>query len=400
MNPRRLDTMLAAVMVTGIYVVVEPAPFDLLILMLGGLLLVSRRLSMPRAAAAPGALLGLFVVTNLLSLVFSRDLPRSLFFFAVTGYLVVLWAILVAAQGVGRERTSDAILRGYAIGGTVTGALGVVAYLGAPVIGPMMAPNGRLYGLFKDPNVFGAYLAPVAVIAVYHLIAVPGARRLPWLGALAASGAAVFLTFSRGAWGNLGVALAVFFFLFTFADGLGRSWWRTFVFFPPVALLLSVLAIQLLSVDGISNMFEMRFGMQSYDDLRFRIQGEAVSVALLNPLGLGPGMTEKTFSVAAHSTYVRSLVEHGFLGLFSIVALVFASIIRSVWFAVFAAVQQDRLRFAVTAAALCGMAVESAVIDTIHWRHYWVFLAMAWAPTPHRQRSASSSSRRPPSPHR
>lgn len=400
MTPRRLDTLLAAVMVTGIYVIVEPAPFDLFILVLGGLLLLSRRLSMPRAALAPGVLLALFVVTNLLSLVFSRDLPRSLFFFAVTGYLVVLWAILVAAQGVGRERTSDAILRGYAIGGTIAGVLGVVAYLGAPVIGPIMAPNGRLHGLFKDPNVYGAYLAPVSVIAIYHLIAVPDARRLPWLGALAASGAAVFLSFSRGAWGNLGVALAVFFFLFTFADGLGRSWWRTFVFFPPVALLLGLVAIQLLSVDAISNMFEMRFGMQSYDDLRFRIQAEAASVALQNPLGLGPGMTEKTFSVAAHSTYVRSLVEHGFLGLFSIVALVLVSIARSVWFAVFAAVQQDRLRFAVTAGVLCGMAVESAVIDTIHWRHYWVFLAMAWAPTPRRQRAAVSSTRRPPSPRR
>lgn len=379
---RPTDKLLAAVMATGIYVVVEPAPFDLFIVLAAGVLLLSRRLFVPRSTLLPIALLSLFVVANVVSLVFSRDMGRSLFFMAVTLYLVGLWFILVAAQGWGKARTTDAILKGYAFGGALAAIFGVAGYLGAPVLGPLMAPDGRLHGLFKDPNVYGAYLVPVVLIAVYMLIAHRDASRPAWLAVLAGAGSAVFLSFSRGAWGNLGIGLAVFFFLFSFADGLGKTWWRTFVLFPPVLLLLAVVAVQLLSVDAVSNMFEIRFGMQSYDDLRFRIQAQAASVALEYPLGLGPGMTEKTFTVAAHSTYVRSLVEHGFLGLFSIVALVIVSILRSVWMAVYGVAQQDRLRFALVAGALCGMAVESGVIDTIHWRHYFVFLALAWAPAP------------------
>ncbi len=379
---RPRDHMLAFVMATGVYVVVEPAPFDVAILGVAVLLLLTRALHVPRTTTPAVGILFLFMMTNVISLVFSRDLTRSYIFLAVTAYLVLLWGIVVACQGAGRARASTALLHGYAIGGALASAAGVAAYLGAPIIGPIMAPDGRLHGLFKDPNVYGAYMVPVALVAMGVLIGQPHAKRLRWVAVLAVSTAAVFLSFSRGAWANFGVGVTVFFFLFTFADGLGRAWWRTVVLFPPVLLLLAIAAFQLLSVDAVSDMFSIRFGMQSYDNLRFEIQARATAVALQNPLGLGPGMTERTFTVAAHSTYVRALVEHGFLGLLSVLALMLTSAGRSVWMAVFATDLQDRLRFSVIAAALCGMAVESSVIDTIHWRHYWIFLGLAWAPTP------------------
>jgi hypothetical protein len=37
----------------------------------------------------------------------------------------------------------------------------------------------------------------------------------------------------------------------------------------------------------------------------------------------------------------------------------------------------DRLS-AVLVAAFCGMALEGAVIDTDHWRHFYLVMAMIW----------------------
>jgi hypothetical protein len=30
-------------------------------------------------------------------------------------------------------------------------------------------------------------------------------------------------------------------------------------------------------------------------------------------------------------------------------------------------------------AALCGILVNSAVIDSFHWRHFWIVVALIWA---------------------
>ena len=103
-----------------------------------------------------------------------------------------------------------------------------------------MAPDGRLYGLFKDPNVYGAYLVPAALFAAAQLVARRSRNNLLWLSVIAACLGAVFLSFSRGAWANLVVAVGLFFVLFTFADGLSKVWWRTAILIPPLLIGLAV----------------------------------------------------------------------------------------------------------------------------------------------------------------
>lgn len=379
---RLTDKVLAVVMMSGIYVVVEPAPFDAAILAAGLLLLASRQLRIPRSAGLGLVLLALFAMVNLVALPTMRDPSSGYRFLAITLYLLGLWVIIVAAQGRGGSATTEAMLWGYGVSGALAGASGVAAYLGAPIIGPLMVPDGRLHGLFKDPNVYGAYLVPAAVIAFAMLVGKARASRSFWFATLLASSGGIFLSFSRGAWGNLLVSATVFFLLFAFGERLGRRWWRTALFVPPLIVLVALATHQLLGIDAISDMFSMRLGMQSYDELRFATQARAVEAALHAPLGLGPGTTETTFGVAAHSTYVRTLAEHGFLGLALIVAFTLVSLGRAVWFSIYARAFDARLRACIIAASLCGMCLEAMVIDTIHWRHYWLFLAFAWGPSP------------------
>lgn len=381
------ERLMALLMATGMFVKIEPAPFDLGVIALGVLFLLTRRLRMPRTSPLVHVLLALVVASNLVSLVFAQNMTRAYVFLAVTLYLVLLWGLVVTSIGKRPSQMMQAILLGYAAGAALASVTGIAAYLGAPVLGPLMVPGRRLFGLFKDPNVYGAYLAPAAVFACAQVISKHGTARLLWLAILASCAGAVFLSFSRGAWINATIGVSVFFLLFTFADGLSKVWWRTIVLLPLALVLLAGLAWQLVSVDAIGEMFEVRVGYQQYDDVRFAIQERAVRTALHNPLGLGPGSTEGAFGRSAHSLYVRALVESGLLGAFSLFAFLFLSLGRATWIAVFSRSLEHRLRFAVIAGALAGALVESTVIDTVHWRHFWIFLGLAWAPMPPRRTS-------------
>jgi uncharacterized membrane protein YsdA (DUF1294 family) len=76
------------------------------------------------------------------------------------------------------------------------------------------------------------------------------------------------------------------------------------------------------------------------------------------------------------------LVENGLLGALSLFSFLLMTVGRAAWIAIYSRALEDRLRFAVIAGGLVGALVESTVIDTVHWRHLWIFLGLAWAPMP------------------
>lgn len=375
----RRNRLIAMVMCTGVYVSIEPAPIDIGLIALGGLTLASRgRITVPRSTAIPFLCLCAFCLSIPISLVGMHDPSLGYRDVATKALLLATWGVLVLVQGRGGARSTHAILEGFAIGGVLAAAVGIAAYLGAPGLGSSMIEHRRLMGMFKDPNVFGAYLVPVTLIITSRLIQREG-RRWIWCFALAVVIGGVFLSFSRGAWVNLAVALASFFALFTCADGLGRAWWRTFVFFPLGMVLLGAVVWKLVSVPEVAETFAWRFGMQGYDDERFAVQGQLLAQAIQHPIGFGPAGTQVISSRASHNLYIHVFVENGILGLTSLSAFLAASWVRSLWMAVSTLDFRDRLRFAVIGGALTGMLVESFVIGSLHWRHLWVFCALAWA---------------------
>ena len=373
------DVLVTMVMFTGVFVSIEPAPVDVGILAIGGLTLATGgRIRVPRSMGAPFLFLCAFYLSLPISLLGMHDPSLGYRDVVTKTLLVVTWGVLVLAQGRGGARTTEAMLRGIAVGGVLAAALGIAAYLGAPGLGSKMVVNRRLMGLFKDPNVFGAYLVPVALIATSRLIDPHGRRRWGWALGLAVAVGGVFLSFSRGAWVNLAVTFASFFALFTFADGLGRTWWRTFVFFPVLMVVLALAVWKLVSVPEVAETFAWRFGMQGYDDERFAVQGRLLAQAVQHPLGFGPEGTQVISDRASHNLYIHVFVENGILGLVSLTGFLAAAWLRSVWMAVSGLDFRDRLRFGVIAASLTGMLLESFVIGSLHWRHLWVFCALAW----------------------
>jgi hypothetical protein len=373
-----VHVMLAATVATGALVRWEPAPYDLAMLVTLGLGPLLVWPSLRASLALPGVLTVALLLANGASLVVAEDLRRGAAFLGVTAYLVLSFALIVGWLDRLGTSLARVLLHAYAVGALVGGAIAVAAYFGLLPGASLMLPKGRLQGLFKDANVLGAFMVPAVVLATARL-ASEGRSALRWAAVMLVGLVAVLLSYSRGAWINLATALVAYAGLRVVA-GRVRPTLGTVAGACLALGAVAALLVVVVDMPVVRDMLELRAGAQGYDDDRFGNQADAVALAWQHPLGLGPGATEGHLSISAHSLYVRSLVENGVLGLWATVGLVLASLARATWAALGRADDETQRLLAVVAAALAGVVVESAVIDTIHWRHLWLLLALAWVP--------------------
>jgi O-antigen ligase len=221
-------------------------------------------------------------------------------------------------------------------------------------------------------------MVPAVVLAVARL-AGDGRGALRWAAVLLVGLVAVLLSYSRGAWINLATGLCAYAGLRVLAGRVRPSLGTVM---GACAAFAGIAALFVVVIDqpAVRDMLELRASSQGYDDDRFGNQADAIALAWQHPWGLGPGATEGRLSISAHSLYVRAFVENGALGLWATVGLLLVSLGRATWAALGRGEGETQRLLAVVAAGLAGVVVESAVIDTIHWRHLWLLLALAWVP--------------------
>jgi hypothetical protein len=277
------------------------------------------------------------------------------------------------------------IMNGYAVAGLVSVIPGVLSYLNVIGHQDVLLRYGRPEGLFKDPNVFGPYMIPMLLWAIVRLQAgARGVARLWWLGVSASAVAGVFFSYSRAAWIGCAITVAVY-----FALQIATGGWTMRKVAGLAGILAAVaglaLGVGLLASSNaqVGRMLKMRLGtdgLQNYDyQQRFYTQRIAIETVQEHPMGIGPGQAEVDFTVATHSLYLRPLVENGLAGFLALIGLVLISTARSLRLALQTADAQWRPVFTLVAACLVGLLVNGMVIDTIHWRHMWLLVALAWA---------------------
>jgi O-antigen ligase len=129
---------------------------------------------------------------------------------------------------------------------------------------------------------------------------------------------------------------------------------------------------------GSLGFLEERAKLQNYDTSRFAAQSRGLSTGLEHPLGVGPGQFDVVSPVSSHSLYVRSLSEQGLFGLFTIIALIVATMTLAALNVI-----RGRDTYGISSAALlaawCGLVANSFVVDTLHWRHLWLVAGLIWA---------------------
>jgi O-antigen ligase len=324
-----------------------------------------------------------FAALNLVSSVEVIDPARAAGFLSITLYLAVL-ALWLTGYVVSPLR-SRVIARGYVFAAVTSALLGALALLVAFPGAELVVEDGRARAFFQDPNVFGPFLVPAALILIEELLAprLLRARRLMKAICLVAVTLGVLFSFSRGAWLNLALGAVVMFAVLS----LRRGGTRRAVAFLGVGLCVAVLVGGAVALSGSSNFLVERARPQSYDAERFGAQAVGLDAAEQYPLGAGPGQFEQIAPISAHSTYVRVLAEQGLAGLVTLAALLLFTL-----GAAFRNALLGRDTYGIGSAALLGawtgILANSFFVDTLHWRHLWLVAALIWAGSMRRRTAA------------
>ena len=127
-------------------------------------------------------------------------------------------------------------------------------------------------------------------------------------------------------------------------------------------------------------MFRQRASFdQSYDEGRFGRFGRHIlgaDMALDLPFGIGPLQFHHYFPEDTHNSYLNAFMSGGWISGVCYPALVFLTVVVG-FRHVFVRVPWQRAYLAIFSAFL-GTVGENFVIDTDHWRHFWLMLGAMW----------------------
>lgn len=358
----------------------EPSPSDIgiAVLIVAGFL--CGNLQWDRSLTLPLILLGLFVMANFVSLCYAVDLEEGARYFAITLFMLVSWMFVVGVLMKHQERGLRSLMSAFTVGGVVSSLLAILCYFDLAPFGDWLLFFDRIKGFFKDPNVFGPYLVVVAIYALHRLqMGESFTRKLWWLASCLVSTLGVLLCYSRAAWINYTVTLPVFLWLILIANRAGSAMRRNLICLV-VVLIVGAAVAYAMTIPQVSEVAMYRADIQDYDTGRFATYHAAMQLGLNNPLGVGPGQSALWVGYATHNLYLRAFSENGVIGFASLTAFILLTLVRSLTLSQRASSRFQRSMFALVAAAICGAIINSMAIDTLHWRHLWLLLAIGWMP--------------------
>lgn len=239
----------------------------------------------------------------------------------------------------------------------------------------------RARGTFKDPNVFGAALVPAMTFLAWIML-----RERPLRALLAAAIAlplaiGLLISFSRGAW--VSAALAVLLLAWVvFVRSRRHSDFQRFgvvVMIGTLGLLVALGAA--IQAPKVRALLEQRANMdQSYDqgpEGRFGGQEKARRLILDQPLGIGTHtFRDVHHPEEPHNVYLTMFLNAGWLGGLLYIASVVGTVMAGLWMSLRNGYLQGPMVVASTSFA--ALAFEGIIIDSDHWRHFFLVMALVW----------------------
>lgn len=384
-NPQLAAIQLAGswLMALGVFlsgfVISEPAPYELLMACQVALWFLFG-LKISRAVAPLLALLMLFNIGGLLALTMLRDILTEQVLYVAVSIFLALTAVFYAAAIEDRHQRLALIFRAWVAAGIITGLLGILGYFHAFPGADVFTRYDRAMGAFQDPNVFGPFLVVPTLYLMYGLLKGGLAGALPRVIGLLVLTLAVFLSFSRAAWGLFLFCAIALVFVMLLKE-------RTNAFRLKI-LLLSLAAVGAMVValvialqsDKVRDLFETRAQLvQDYDGGhlgRFERHRVGFVLAMERPLGIGPMMFGRIFPEDEHNIWLKSLMTYGWIGFVSYISLVVWTVVMG-----FRLLLHDRPwqpYLMIGWIALLGHMLIGTVIDTDHWRHFYLLLGIVW----------------------
>ena len=360
------------------FVMSEPAPYELIMaaqiavwFLLG--------LSLSRTVGLLLAMLLVFNVGGLLSITVMKDMTGGPMYAAVSIFLAMT-SVFYAAVIEGRHQRLALIFKAWVAAAILTAILGILGYFHAFPGAGMFTRYDRAMGAFQDPNVFGPYLiAPILYLMHRLLTGRLVQSPLPVAGLLVLV-LGVFLSFSRAAW-----ALLAFSGLMLIVIMLLKE--RTAAFRIKI-LALSITALMLLAValavalqfDQVADLFTTRAKLvQDYDGAhmgRFQRHKIGFLLSMEHPLGIGPMQLGRMYGEDEHNIWLKCLTTYGWLGLVTYVTMIVWTLAAGFRYLLRDRPWQPFLMIGWI--VILGHCLIGNVIDTDHWRHFYMLLGVVW----------------------
>jgi hypothetical protein len=361
-------------------VFIEPSPYEVVTLLTAILFFAT-------GVHLPLVLMPLVVLLIVLNIGYSIGAIPLLDQSDVFGWIATSWymavTVILFAMVLSEDTAArlNMLRRGLIIGAMIAALLAVSGYFNlVPGGHDLLTLYERARGTFKDPNVLGAFLILPALFLLQNVVAARLRIAIRSAIAFGIVGLAILLAFSRAAWGGL-ILTSAFMLALMVLTSTSRGERSRIVTMTVVAALVGALLVTvLLSFDSVSGLFRQRASFdQSYDEGRFGRFGRhllGAEMALDLPFGIGPLQFHHYFPEDTHNSYLNAFMSGGWISGVCYPALVLLTIIFGFRY-VFVRVPWHRTYLAIFSAFLATVG-ESFVIDTDHWRHFWMILGALW----------------------
>lgn len=360
------------------FVIAEPAPYEVFMAVLIGLWFLFG-LKISRAVAPLLALLILFITGGLLSLTVMRDLATAPMYMAVSGFLA-LTAVFYAAIIEARHERLKLIFDAWVAAGVLTSLLGILGYFGAIPGAQNFTLYDRAKGAFQDPNVFGPFLVAPSLYLMYRLLTERITTAAPRAVAILIMALGLFLSFSRAAWALYLFGTCALVLVMLLKERTGAFRLKILVLALGGALLMITALVVALQIPQVADLFSNRTQLvQDYDGGhlgRFDRHKIGFLMSMEKPLGIGPMVFSNIFPEDEHNIWLKCLTSYGWLGFVCYVTLITWTVTMGFRFLLLNRPWQPYLMIAWI--VLIGHAAIGNVIDTDHWRHFYLLLGIIW----------------------
>ncbi len=377
-NPA-IAALLFLLLTSSSVVLFEPAPYDVMaVAIMFTVLLCGMALS---PAVAPLLIVViLFIASGFLAATQGRTEDEPFFYVTVTAFLAfnaVFFAFVVATHPV---RAFNLIMAGYLVAALITAIAAIGGYFDVLPESETFTRFGRAKGTFKDPNVMGPFLVPPSLFLLNRILRSDPLTRLPEVGMLLILLAAIFLSFSRGAWGHLLLSFGIFVFLVFITARTLMTRMRILVLVTGGVMAVAALIAWATTIDDVRVLLIERAQLtQSYDvgaGGRFARQIAGFASLAELPLGYGPRNFGNFFGEDPHNVYLKAFAAYGWLAGLAYLGLVITTLVYGAKLCVRRTPWQAG--FQIAYASFVGLAVLGLIIDTDRWRHFWLLVGILW----------------------
>ncbi|KXF77685.1 hypothetical protein ATN84_10115 [Paramesorhizobium deserti] len=360
------------------FVIEEPAPYELF---MAGLIAVWALfgLRISRTAAVLLALLVVFNFGGVISASQMPDLKNAPLYIAVSLFLAFTAVFFTAIVEADYRRLAT-IFHAYYLAAFLTSVCGILGYFNAFPGAEMFTLYGRAKGAFQDPNVFGPFLILPATWSIYRILTGKPRVLLMHIVPLLVLVLGLLLSFSRAAWGMLAVVMILLPLILAVQNPSNKFRLKLIILAALALVIIGLAIVAALQIPRVAELFSERAQLvQSYDADRigrFARHWYGLVLAAEHPLGIGPLEFGPIYGEDTHNVWLKAALDYGWLGFAAFLTMTMLTI--GLGFRILLRNRPWQPYLVCAYVAYLTHVMVGNVIDTDHWRHFYLLIGMIW----------------------